>query len=136
MKILFLDDMESRHIFFLRSFANKKDKFDWAKNAKEAYELLDKNVYDIVFLDHDLAEDHYYGKSGDEDTGEDVAKYISTLPTADMPKYIIIHTLNPHGGNNMESRLKHVPSTIIRAQFASKLFNFILFQLSELSEMT
>lgn len=86
-RVLVLDDDESRQRT-LRRFCIGAD-FWSAWNAEQAIELLEKYEFTQIFLDHDLATEHYLegykdpdtpvGKY-DQDTGFAVAKWLSEHP--------------------------------------------------------
>ncbi len=52
ISIFLLDDDTRRHRWFVKRFDG--DQVDIAENVDEAKNLLQKNSYDAVFLDHDL----------------------------------------------------------------------------------
>lgn len=99
-RILFLDDDEIRISKFL------KETIDFyrvaVRTAKEAIEQLQKEPFDIVSLDHDLGGKVY--TPSDENSGYEVAKYITTMET--FPELIIIHTMNSVAGPKMYQLLK------------------------------
>lgn len=97
MKILFLDDMEIRHESFKKCFPD--DEVISVKTAKEAIELLEKDLkWDLICLDHDLG-DRVFVPSEDENTGYQVAKFLSDK---DIKCTIMIHSCNPIGAKNMQ----------------------------------
>lgn len=74
---------------------------DFAVEAQEAIDLVNKNKYDIIFLDHDLG-----GKQmvdvNEFNTGSTVAKVIAGKDWKDDCD-VIIHTYNPDGRENMRA---------------------------------
>lgn len=99
MRILTLDDMDTRHYAFRRWFAG----FDLVETytAKEAINELKKgNVFDLVMLDHDLAYEHYEDQDisldfdGEMGTGMEVARFISTMSEEQRPKRVVVHSWN------------------------------------------
>lgn len=114
-RILALDDMEVRHHAFRHWFRNHT--LDEAKDAPSAITLLDNFDYDLVMLDHDLAEEHYLTLSeglsesrlpGQDEykpgTGMDVAKHIAGMKS--KPGMVIIHSYNPGGRAAMAQVLR------------------------------
>jgi CheY-like chemotaxis protein len=83
--------------------------FLWCRTASEAINALSNtnNHFDIVSLDHDLADDHYIKPVENGDligTGQDVADWIA-YNKPDI-QFVIIHSLNPAGGKNMQRVLE------------------------------
>lgn len=109
MNILFLDDMIERWEIFKEVSDYGGHTTQWVKTAEEAVEALTDKSFDIVFLDHDLSYEHYVAKDGDYGsikTGQYVADYIAEeLLQSNMPKYVIIHSMNPVGSKNMRQSL-------------------------------
>lgn len=111
-RILILDDMEERHLK-LRSFAIGAE-IDSVQTAAQAIELLEKHDYNQIFLDHDLADEHYLegykdpdcpvGKF-DETTGYAVAKWLAEHHDKNSNAEIIIHSCNAVGGERMRNLL-------------------------------
>jgi len=100
MKMLVLEDNEDRIKVFKEALI--KHDVDYTDSSKEAIELLKKNPYVTIFLDHDLG-----GKEmvmSGENTGYEVAKFLSEHKSL-MPKQVIIHSLNGVGSSNMKRAL-------------------------------
>jgi len=98
-KILVLDDDLERMKHFKKNL-NGCDLVlvETAKDAISAFKNHDE--YGIVFLDHDLGGEQMV-KSGDG-TGYEVAVHInSILEGSNSNPYIILHSLNPVGRQNM-----------------------------------
>lgn len=112
MKILFLDDDLNRHQIFKQNLPGID--IDQAFSAKDAIEKINKNTYNVVFLDHDLSEHHYRDESSnDDETGQMVAKYISNNKEK-FPNdvVIVLHSLNPVGRAEMKKILKNFPCVV------------------------
>jgi len=106
MRILFLDDMLDRHQAFRRNRIGHD--ITHVETAPEAIAVLKRSEpFDIVQLDHDLAEEHYLKASeglseerreGEAEylcgTGMDVVDFICTMPKEKRPKLVIIHSWN------------------------------------------
>ena len=129
-RILALDDMEIRHKSFRQWF--KDHTLDEAFTAPAAIDLLNHFDYDVVMLDHDLAEEHYLklseglseGRLPGQDeyapgTGQDVAKHIVSLPLERRPKLVLVHTWNPGGRAAMYGILRDAGIAVIIKPFNS-----------------
>lgn len=121
MKILFLDDMKIRHDSFLRNHIGHEVVQVWT--ADQARSALDKDVFDIACLDHDLAEEHYLQFETEEyspGTGMDVVDHICAMPEEKRPKRVIVHSLNPRGVE-MVNRLLDYKVWAMRAPFKTNM---------------
>lgn len=97
--ILFLDDCVSRQ----KQFALRYPNAHIVDTAAKAIAALSKETYKVVCLDHDLGGEIYV-ESESADTGMEVARWIAkNKPEIDL---VVVHTLNPDGGDNMMSMLK------------------------------
>jgi len=118
-KILFLDDMKTRHGAFTRLTDQMGDVRVWqAYDAAEAIRLLSGVTFDQAFLDHDLSEeDIMVDPSGPSKvpTGMTVVDHILTMENP--PREVFVHTCNPAAGDEMERRLKSHPARIIVHRF-------------------
>lgn len=98
-KVLFLDDMQDRHIEFMKICIGLDIDIQPVWNAKDAIKYLKKNEYKIAFLDHDLEIDHYSDKGQTkpviEDTGAEVAEFISQMEKP--PEIVVVHSYNAVG---------------------------------------
>ena len=103
-RVLILDDDEDRHVAFRKKYPTAE--LTHVYTSKEAIKKLENESFDWVFLDHDLG-GQMMVKSGD-DTGYEVANWMSEhidrLPT----KGILLHSLNPVGRKNMMNVLRRV----------------------------
>jgi hypothetical protein len=109
MRILFLDDAQLRHDLFAQRHG--ADEIVHSCTAAEAMDALDRLApFDLVHLDHDLAESHYLELSGgerevpapedppfDPGTGMDVVRYIIAMAVERRPRAVVVHTHNPIG---------------------------------------
>lgn len=106
---MILDDMESRHLEFIRTtqFLNVDCEHVW--NASEAISRLKNKEFDLVFLDHDLSDEHYSieGQTNpvNEGTGAEVAEFIAQMEKP--PGIVVIHSWNPVGVLNMVNIIKY-----------------------------
>jgi hypothetical protein len=130
MRILSLDDMESRQSQFRRWFAGHTH--DEAFDAKVAIGLLENFDYDLVMLDHDLAEEHYLIESeglhetrqpGQPEytpgTGMDVVDYIVKMPIERRPKTVVVHSYNFGRSVEMYVRLNESGIRVYRIPFGN-----------------
>jgi CheY-like chemotaxis protein len=115
MRILFLDDMQVRHDAAARWFEGHE--LVPVYTAHAAIEALGGPKFDVVFLDHDLAEEHYLtlseGLSEERmpgmkeyapGTGMDVAVFLTNQKRVDapnLPTLVIVHSWNPHRARQM-----------------------------------
>jgi CheY-like chemotaxis protein len=102
VSILFLDDSQDRHTSF-KEMMDELGAYDQlyavehVYSAHDAIELLDTHeVFDEVWLDHDL---------GTPETGQTVAVHIANMPEEKRPEYVVVHSANPVGADNMVKTL-------------------------------
>jgi hypothetical protein len=117
MRLLILDDNKTRHTQFARKFFNH-ELMHVRKYSEVVSALQSKGPWDVVFLDHDLAdfgdgeyrhEASMYGSSRHEYTGVDVACFISRqLSEEKRPPRIVVHSWNPDGARTMAGILQQV----------------------------
>lgn len=105
IKVLFLDDDEQRHMIAKKNLIGTD--LTQVYTAKEAIDKLQSSSYDVVFLDHDLADHHYQNyDSSDEQTGQEVAKFIANHRNTHKNTVFVLHSLNPNGRAAMKNILK------------------------------
>lgn len=119
MKILIVEDMDSRNIWFRQNLIGRNLTFSYT--FEQAKKALQEDVYDLIFLDHDLCEEHYVAMHSPVNvelvgTGADVAKLIAEHSYSPEAQ-IIIHSLNPAGSENMYRILKSVKRTVQKIPF-------------------
>jgi CheY-like chemotaxis protein len=107
MKVLVVEDDNERIFKFSRELEPTDAVVYYAQSADGAATLLKVLKFDVIFLDHDLG-GRAYVASSDPNTGYAVAKKIKG--TRNESAYIIIHSLNPAGAENIKSLL---PKAII-----------------------
>jgi len=73
---------------------------DVARNYHEAIAFLEKNAYETIYLDHDLAS---FEADGREKTGYDIVLYLvqRKMDGLPVPKDYHLLTANPVGYDNM-----------------------------------
>lgn len=73
-----------------------------ARTYEDAMRLLRNYEYDVVSLDHDLADEHYAGSYGEFDrTGYDIMCAIERGEVK-QPREVVCHSWNPVGRQNIE----------------------------------
>lgn len=103
-KILVVED-NSERIKFFKTIFSSASVLVFAENYNQAVSLLD-NDFDLVFLDHDLEEEHYTGNSLYADnTGYSLAEYIIENDLL-LKAVFIVHSLNPIGSQNIVNCLQ------------------------------
>lgn len=70
------------------------------ETAKECIEILKKEKFDLIFLDHDLG-GKVYVDTNREDTGSEVARWINSNQTQIGNTKVIVHSFNSVGGKYM-----------------------------------
>lgn len=135
VRVLTLDDMEIRQHAFRRWFLTHEH--ECVYTAPEAIRLLGGPAYDIVMLDHDLAEEHYLTVSEglsevvlpgeptySPGTGMDVVDFIVAQKRADAPnapKLVIVHSWNPTRSIEMVARLRDAGVPVWKIPFTPTL---------------
>lgn len=112
--VLFLDDMTWRHQEFSRIADYITDLLVTpVYSAAAAIKALNGEIYDQVFLDHDLSpEDVMMEPDGSSSTatGMDVVQHILTMQRP--PLQVIVHSCNAPAAARMASRLESHPAGI------------------------
>lgn len=115
MRVLIVEDDETRCTWFQEKFADNE--LDLTCNVQQAFAWLAVWDYDVIMLDHDLVEEHYFSElHDDERTGYAVAAWLATHPDKQRDATIIVHSLNFAGADRMLETLRgagrdaeHVP---------------------------
>ena len=125
MKILIVEDDPIRMVEFHKIL--KSDVIHHATDAEAGIEYLKSDiVFDLVMLDHDLADEHYANVNRTpeaeasyamEGTGQDVARYMAAM--TNPPPFVFIHSWNPTGAKAMEDILRDSEISTFRAPFGS-----------------
>ena len=133
MRILFLDDMQIRHDAAVRWF--KGHELVQCYTAQEAIKALAGPRFDLVMLDHDLAEEHYltlseglseeptHGNQQDSyapGTGMDVALHICNMQMENLPNVpgiVVVHSWNPSRARQMHELMRERGINSYRSQF-------------------
>lgn len=114
-RVLVVEDDDGRRSWFERQFAQCER--DVTDQVAVAIQWLAQRDYDLIFLDHDLAEEHYFEVMADDGlTGYVVAAWLAANPDKQTQAQIIIHSLNYPGSDRMLAVLQvagrkaeHVP---------------------------
>ncbi|MEA2204979.1 MAG: Cyclic-phosphate processing Receiver domain [Blastocatellia bacterium] len=105
IRVFLLEDDPRRFEWFAKRFAG--DHLDAADEVNLAKELLSTNVYDAIFLDHDLRPEHYHAKSNDDErTGYAIASWLAARPDVQRASTILVHTRNAEGAMRMVEELR------------------------------
>lgn len=121
-KILILDDEDYRHLRILQMHFGQK--CFAVKTAEQAIKILQSETFTRIYLDHDLADEHYglvakvetyisydhymeqKEKEFNEGTGHAVARWLAVNPDRSPRAEIIVHSINPAGSARMLETLK------------------------------
>src|ERR1051326_1823154 len=102
MKIFLLEDRMRRLQRFRRAFQSHS--ITHSPSAEEAIRLLGSESFDLICLDHDLTDhDTDWLAAGN---GYEVAEFLGKTNTPNNDATIVIHTMNPAGGDRMMAVLK------------------------------
>ena len=109
--ILFLDDSDNR----LKLFKSHYPHATLVSTASECIEQLQKQSWNIVFLDHDLSGETFVSESL-ENSGSGVVRWIvANKPEIEL---IIIHSFNIVAAGHMEMDLLSAEYTVQRVPFS------------------
>jgi CheY-like chemotaxis protein len=122
-RILLVEDDDRRRSWFSNRFVGHE--LDTTDDVSVALEWLLSRDYDLIFLDHDLALEHYEQEMADDGlTGFAVASWLAEHPERQPGCQIIIHSLNFPGSARMQQCLEnagrkaeHVPFPYLPALF-------------------
>lgn len=122
-RILIVEDDDLRCSWFHREFASYER--DTTPYVSVAVSWLREREYSLIFLDHDLAEEHYALEMADDGlTGYVVAAWLAQHPDQQSEAQIIIHSLNYMGAQRMLDVLQragrnaeHVPFPALTSLF-------------------
>lgn len=105
IRVFLLEDDSRRYEWFAKRFAG--DHLDAADEVNRAKELLSSNVYDAIFLDHDLRPEHYHAVSNDDErTGYAIASWLAARPELQRASTILVHTRNADAAMRMVEELR------------------------------
>ena len=105
IRVFLLEDDERRSEWFAKRF--KDEQLDVATDVTQAKELLSSQVYDAIFLDHDLMPEHYGSPDPDDErTGYAVASFLAARPELQRASTIVVHSFNADGALRMVEELR------------------------------
>lgn len=106
LNILILED-DPRRVEVFESKLGDKHKLTCVDTAQAAIELLEKEKYDVVFLDHDLGGETFVDPH-DPNTGSEVVRWMVTPDNLCHIKgqVIIIHSMNFPAAQSMKASLE------------------------------
>lgn len=112
ISVFLLDDDLRRHRWFKKRF--KGDQLEIAETVEAAKELLAKNPFDAIFLDHDLLPHHYETNDhGDTaNTGYAIAEWLTQRTELQRAATIIVHTRNADAAIPMVQKLRESGRTV------------------------
>lgn len=124
-RILIVEDDDRRRSWFDKRFAQYER--DITDDVSVAVQWLLERDYALIFLDHDLALEHYALDMADDGlTGYVVASWLAEHPERQAEAQIIIHSLNYTGSDRMLECLQnagreaeHVPFPYLPALFSN-----------------
>ena len=121
MRILVVDDDQSRHDFFKKAYNSMDDILIQAYDYDNAILEIGATPhdFDLMFLDHDLSIDSTLCDPHNtfEKTGSDIAEYIARKldPAECVNMKIYVHSMNTAGRVNMVNILEKAGFNVINA---------------------
>lgn len=114
-RILIVEDDETRCAWFNEKFAGRE--LDVTCDVAQAFRWLAERDYEVILLDHDLVDEHYFSdEPDDERTGYAVASWLASHADRHRQAVIVIHSLNYRGAQRMLDKLgeagleaEHIP---------------------------
>lgn len=104
MRVFVLEDNQERYNWFSKYLTDEKEDFTIVKTAKEAKDILSKEKFDMLLLDHDLG-DRVFVDIEDENTGTQVVRHIIKNKLQEGSQ-ILVHSQNPASFDSMVAPLK------------------------------
>lgn len=111
MKILIVDDQHERHMGLRQQLFGHETTH--AFGYTEAVADLKHNVYDCLYLDHDLANNDV--RDGRALTGYDIACWLEEHPGR-CPPQVVVHSHNPGGAARILTALQLLDSVVVVRQ--------------------
>ena len=120
-RILLVEDDPARCRWFQNFFAGRS--LDVTCSAAEGIEWLQEKDYQVILLDHDLLEEHYFSPTHDDErTGYGVARWLALHRESQPDATIIVHSLNYYGAQRMVEVLvsagrdaQHIPFDLLQS---------------------
>jgi hypothetical protein len=105
IRVFLLEDDTRRQAWFSKRFAG--DQVDITDDVSQARDLLSQNLYDAIFLDHDLRPEHYHSAIADDlRTGYAIALWLASKPELQRASTIMVHTRNADGAMRMVDEMR------------------------------
>lgn len=106
ISVFLLDDDRRRHRWFEKRFSG--DNLEITETVEEAKGVLEKGVFDAIFLDHDLLPHHYESNDHDDyaTTGYAIAEWLNERSDLHRAATIIVHTRNADAAIPMVQKLR------------------------------
>jgi len=129
MRILVVDDDQSRHDFFRKTYNGMNEIIVQSYDYDNAILELSSTPtsFDLMFLDHDLSESSTLCDPHNtfEKTGSDIADYIAREidPKDCVGMTIYCHSMNPRGRVNMVQILIKAGFSVIDVEFLCLKFD-------------
>lgn len=135
LKIGFLDDLDMRHLALITP-RNQRAELNllhfYNGESLVAHMTKEKERFDLLFLDHDLAPSHYpewdktyREKSRNQEeggkhfmNGKEVCHFLGTLPAELRPLTIVVHSQNHQASPHMEAILKGHRYAVLMVPFS------------------
>lgn len=121
MKILIIEDLNSRITLFLKGIHKNQPNssvYSCSTLADAQVHFLG-NKFDIVFLDHDLLDEHYDLESlSYSGTGSEICSWLAGSGIGKRNKLYVIHSLNSKGAERMHRYLSDAGLNVIKEPFA------------------
>lgn len=105
-RVLVVEDDEVRCAWFREKLEGRT--LDVTCDVPTAVAWLAEREYEAILLDHDLADEHYFSDTPDDErTGYAVARWLADHPDAQRDALIVIHSLNYTGARRMLDALRN-----------------------------
>ncbi|MCA1817832.1 MAG: response regulator [Acidobacteria bacterium] len=92
-RVLIVEDDETRCQWFRSRLPDRE--LDVTCDVAQATAWLAERHYDLILLDHDLTEEHYFSDvRDDERTGYAVAAWLAAHPQSQPGAQVVVHSLN------------------------------------------
>lgn len=102
LRILILEDDKGRTATFFSKLSRHTLVF--VATAADAISLIKNEVFDVIFLDHDLGGETFVSVE-DRNTGSEVIRLLVSGNEITKRPYIIIHSLNTPAADSMQKTL-------------------------------
>lgn len=121
-KILILEDDENRVEIFREMLGQRHD-LTVVDTAQDAIDEIDSDIFDVIFLDHDLGGQTYVAAS-DMNTGSEVVRNMTRRAVV-LSASVVIHSMNTPAAASMQSQLVNAGYHPVHRIPFSKLVSFL-----------